>query len=222
MQTLVQANSLVVPEELRGLMENNPLEELKTVQQSLNKKKRLFAKLERLQKAKAARIQAWARYRELMAKTLKEEQDKYEKDIEGLTKSTQETQNDIDTFGEDKEEEMEEKDDLETLLSNPETARLKTELAEAHMRQEEMYRTMQDMQKQMKEYQTKLAATPMPSQPDSTGPTAEVTREAAKEAERVARQQRMKACGGSDEQRSGTKSKTGARNHWKGYPIWDR
>ena len=172
------------------MLEENPMEEIKTAQNFLNKKRRLIAKMDRLRKAKAGKVQAWQRYRENMAKTLREEQEKYEKDIESLNKTIEITQQEIDSFGDGPEEEMEEVDTLENMLQNPETVRLKAELANAQARQQEMCAAMRQMQEQMKEYQSKMTSGPMPSGTAET--TAEMVKEAAKEAERIARLARMK------------------------------
>ena len=124
MQTLVQANGLVVPDEVKQLIEENPLEQVKSAQSFLNKKRRLIAKLERLRNAKASKAQAWQKYRELLAKSLKEEQERYEKDVEDLTKAIETTQMELDRVGEEPEDQMEDQETVEELLQNPETNRL--------------------------------------------------------------------------------------------------
>ena len=194
-QWLASSTVAEVPEEIKAILDDGGLQDLKDEQQSLNKRRKLVLKLDRLKRAKAQKIAQWAQYKERMALKLKEEQEKFDRDQSTLIKAIEETQLAIDTFGD--EENVPEPMEPEFLLQDPEKIRMAKELELAQKKQQETMHQMAEMQKrqdmmmqQLQAYTAAHAAS-TPTAVEPTTPAVEETRDAAAKA-RQERQERMR------------------------------
>ena len=186
-QSLAEANKMVIPAELQSMLEDGGLTEIKTEQQALNRRKKLALKLERLKQAKTNGITQWAQYREKMAARIKEEKSKFDKDQEEIAAAIQETQIALDKLVQGGDEDLEEEEeDLSSILKDTEKEQMAKDLAQANTRNEQALQQIATMQRQLQAYAAAAAvATPMPE--EKTPGTRE-----AKDVERLARQERMR------------------------------
>ena len=191
-QWLASSTTTEVPDEIKQILDDGGMQEIKQEQQSLNKRKKLALKLERLKQAKATKVAQWTKYREKMALRLQEEKDKFEKDQADLDKSIAETQHAIDIFGE--EEEPASAPDPEMLLQDPEKIQLTKDLEQARQYQKHAMAQMEEMKKQQAHMQQQLQAyaaavsTNTPPENEMVDPSVAEAREAAK----TARQERIR------------------------------
>ena len=92
MKHLIEANQMVVPAELKELLAEDEMDNVKSQQQTLNRKKKMLAKLERLRRAKQTKQAQWVTCRDNMAQRLREEQEKFERDQTEIQKAIQDVQ----------------------------------------------------------------------------------------------------------------------------------
>ena len=159
---------MVVPSELKDLLAEDEMEILKTQQQSLNRRKKLLAKLDRLKKLKQTKCAQWSAYKENLLQTLRQEQEKFETDQTDLQKAIQETQATIDRIMNGDEDEDVEEQDLETLLQDSEKAELTKQLAVAKQENQETQRQLAQLQQQMQAYIATSTVIPVPAEVEST------------------------------------------------------
>ena len=189
-QWLASSTTAEVPEEIKQILDDGGMQSLKDEQTSLNKRKKLAAKLERLKRARTQKQAQWAAYKEKMALRLREEQDKFDREQADLSKSIQETQNAIDRFGEEDEGPPE---DPETFLQDPEKILLAKELEQAKNQNQQTMQQLAEMQRQqiLMQQQIQAYAAATSSKTPMVIPEEPAAAE-AREAVKKARQERMR------------------------------
>ena len=184
MQSLVEANKLSIPDDLKALLETNGLESVKQEQQVLNKRKKLLSKIERLKQGKVQRTQALARYKDEMIRKLRSEQERYDKEMEDIEQSIQSAQLELDKLENGLPEE-EDEEDLQTLLKDPEKEILTQQLEQERQRSQQAQEQLLALQRQLQTYKSTSTNVPYPENGDKL----EIE---VQDAEKRARKERMK------------------------------
>ena len=187
MQSLVDANKLHIPDEMKALLEIDGMQAVKQEQQALNRKKKLVLKLERLKLAKTSKTQALARYKEDILKKLRSEQDRYEKEMEELEQSIQQTQLELDKM-ENGMSEDESEEDLDKILQDPEKLKMAQELEDERKRNQQAQNQLLVLKEQIKTYQANAGNVPFPE--ETATPDNAAIKEAQKEEEEARRRRR--------------------------------
>lgn len=120
MRELVLKNNLEVPEDIKEYFEPKLTDILNQDQKSLNAKRKLLQKLDRLKTAKEKKHLNWEAFKESMKEHLVRERTRYETEQQELDQAIQETQTALDKMTSGKDEEMEpeamQEEDIHTML----------------------------------------------------------------------------------------------------------
>jgi len=96
MRVLVETNAVKIPDEAKHLLEDNEgdafRDELKKTQTVLNKRRKLFAKVQRLKAAIQQKSDQFMAFKEKIKEQLQQQQVKFEEDTQSLEKSLQEAE----------------------------------------------------------------------------------------------------------------------------------
>ena len=197
LQALMKTNRLEVPEELKSMIEE-PLGEVREQQKHLNNKRRAIQKLDRLKQARVSKIKKWENFKSDLAKHLKAEQEKYDKDMESLKESINQAQIEVDRIESGMPPTEEEELDIDSMLEDSTEQELRRQLLIAHQEAEKQRKTMEQMQETLQAYAHALKnETPAPggTMPEVSSPQG-VKEPKTKEAlakEKEARRKRMEA-----------------------------
>ena len=157
--SLLEANQLKVPDELKTYFQEGEMESLRSEQSVLNKKKKMAAKVDRLRNAKALKTRQWTSYKEELTKKFKKEQDKHEREQEELSAAIIEAQAALDRFTAGEEEsENAPSEDLVTLLADPEKIQMAQDLEHAQRKEKNAMELIQEQSRQMAQMQAQLQA----------------------------------------------------------------
>ena len=187
---LVNSNRLELPEALKEYFEPKLSEQIQSDQKSLNMKRKLLQKVDRLKAAKLKKEQNWELFKESMKEHLQKEKARFESDLQDIEHAIQETQLNLDRMITDKDDllggpEMKEDAELQQILgtvtTKPEAAMMdagrKEDMMAEHqelIRQTQagqvlLAQQMMEMQKQMA-YFVGMSNPPMACTPPRHGP----------------------------------------------------
>ena len=165
LQALLKSNNLQVPDEIKGLIDE-PLEGVREQQRHLNVKRKAIQKLDKLRQAKIAKGKKWDSFKAELAKHLRQEQEKFERDIQDLDVAIVEAQKEVDRIEQGLPPEDEKEDDLEELLAEDSSSDAKQMLKEAQEINKRDQEQIQRLKAQLQAY-TQSAAHPTGPAPDT-------------------------------------------------------
>ena len=190
LSALLKANHLEIPDELKTILQQDGMEELKAEQRSLNQKRKAYQKLERLKKAKSQKKVQWDTFRSDMHKHLLQEQEKFQKDQEELDLAIAKAQKDIENIENGTMVDME-SEDLEELLaegSSSGDAELRQQLEMAQKQNAEFQAQLKMMSSQLHAYTSRADNIGTPSNPEKMGQMSPQNLNTAKDHEKEAKQ----------------------------------
>ncbi len=160
-------NKLEVPKPLQQLLQPQIGDVIQTDQKKLNAKRKLVAKLDRLQKALIKKEEQWQQFKVQLREHLQKEQTRYDTEVKEINAAVEETQTQLDKMlhgqeaGEEHAEMEQEEDPIEAMLAEQldkkdrenktvTAAQLDTaeELRQAKMEQHQLALQLHDLQQQ--------------------------------------------------------------------------
>ena len=163
-QTIVQSGKIDFPDDIKNSFQEDPMMELKSEQQQLNKRRKILAKIERLKGAQANKAQAWSTYKEELMKSYRREQEKQEKDQKEIAEAMLAAQEELNRLEAGEVEEKMEAPDVADLIfaeKDAEKDRLAAELAQAKEDNHKQQQAMLQLQMQMNALSAQISQQPV-------------------------------------------------------------
>ena len=150
LQALMKNNSLEMPEEYKTFL-TEPMGEVKEQQKYLNAKRKAIQRVERLKQAKLTKVRKWDSFKIEMARHLRQEQERYDKDMQEIEAAIAAAMKEAERIEQGLPEEPKD-EDLESLLEDNGDADTKRQLQEAREEGKRNQEMIQQLQRQLQAY----------------------------------------------------------------------